>query len=75
MVYTTDDGPLLGLWTAIRLIGVIHEIEDPMARAEIVTQAQILMTAFCTELKPQPWDQISSAPFIIGLDEAEECDA
>jgi len=44
MVYTTDDGPLLGLWTAIRLIGVIREIEDPSVRAEILTKAQILLT-------------------------------
>ena len=75
MVYTTDDGPLLGLWTAIRLIGLIREIQDPMVRAEILTKSQMLMTAFCLELKPQPWDQISSAPFRTGLDEVEKCDA
>jgi hypothetical protein len=32
MVYTTDDAQLLGLWTAIRFLGEVREIEDPIAR-------------------------------------------
>jgi hypothetical protein len=40
MVYTTDDGQLLGLWTAIRLIGEVREIQDPMVQAEILTEAR-----------------------------------
>jgi hypothetical protein len=75
MVYTTDDGTLLGLWTAIRLIGIIREIQDPMVRAEILTKAQILLTAFCVELKPQSSDQISSAPFRTGPGEVDHYDA
>jgi hypothetical protein len=75
MVYTTEDGSLLGLWAAIRLIGVSREIEDPIVRAEILTKTQILLTAFCVELKPQPWDQISSAPLRTGFGEVEKRDA
>jgi hypothetical protein len=75
MIYTTDDGPVLGLWTAIRLIGVIREIKDPKVRAEILTRVQILLTAFCVDLKPQPWDQMSSGPFRTGLGDVEKYDA
>jgi len=62
MVYTTDDGQLLGLWTAIRLIGEVREIQDPMVQAKILTQAQILLTVFAVVLKPQPWGQASLVP-------------
>jgi hypothetical protein len=75
MVYMTDDGPLLGLWTAIRLIGVIREIQDPTLRDEILTKAQTLLTAFCVELKPQVCDQIGSTPTRTALGELEKCDA
>jgi hypothetical protein len=75
MIYTTDDGPVLGLWTAIRLIGVIREIKDPRVRAEILTKVQILLAAFCIDLKPQPWDQMSTTPFRTGLGDVEKCDA
>lgn len=75
MVYTTDDGPLLGLGTAIRLIGLIRQIQDPMVQAEILTKAQILLTAFVVELIPLPWDQISSATLSTGLGQREKFDA
>ena len=35
-------------------------IEDPTVQAEILTEAQILLTAFVVVLKPQPWDQPTS---------------
>jgi hypothetical protein len=75
MVYMTDDGRLLGLWTAIRLIGVIREIQDPTVRDEILTKAQTLLTAFCVELKPLRCDQIGSTPTSTALGEVEKCDA
>jgi hypothetical protein len=75
MVYVTDDGALLGLWTAIRLIGVIRESQDPSVRDEILTKAQTLLTAFCVELKPQRCDQIGSAPTRAALGEVAKCDA
>jgi hypothetical protein len=75
MLYTTDDGPLLGLWTAIRLIGLIRETQDPTVQAEILTKAQILLTAFCFELQPQAWDQTSPAPFSTGPGKREKFDA
>ena len=59
MVYTTDDGQLLGLWTAIRLIGEVREIKDPMVQAQILTQAQIFLTALAVVLKPQPFARIA----------------
>ena len=40
MVYTTDDAQLLGLWTAMRFLGEIREIKDPMAQAEIIPEIQ-----------------------------------
>jgi hypothetical protein len=75
MVYTTDDGQLLGLWTAIRLIGEVRGIEDPMVQAQILTQPQILLTAFAVVLKPQSWGQASSAPLSVGSGKREKFDA
>jgi hypothetical protein len=46
-----------------------------MVRAEILTKAQILLTAFVVELIPLPWDQISSATLSTGLGQREKFDA
>jgi hypothetical protein len=69
MVYTTDDGQLLGLWTAIRLLGEVREIQDPIVQDEVLTEAQILLTAFAVVLKPQP------ATFRTDLGQREKFDA
>jgi len=50
--FRTDDSQLLGLWTATRLVGVIREIEDQGDRAELLTKAQMLLTAFVLGLEP-----------------------
>ena len=52
MVYTVDSDQLLHLSTATRLLGEIREIPDPIIRSEVLTEAQILLTAFVLELKP-----------------------
>jgi hypothetical protein len=40
MVYTTDDAQLLGLRSAIRFLGEVREIEDPIAHDEILMRTQ-----------------------------------
>ena len=52
MVYTSDVDQLFGLWTVIRLLGAIREIPDEANRSEILTKAQLLLTAFVFGLKP-----------------------
>ena len=60
MVYTVDSDQLLNLSTATRLLGDIREIPDPIIRSEVLTKAQILLTAFVLELQPLPDDQTTS---------------
>ena len=64
MLYTTDDGQLLGLLTAIRFLGEFREKINPMDQTEVLIQAQILLTAFVVGLQPIISDQTS--PAIIG---------
>jgi hypothetical protein len=75
MVYTMNEAQLLGLWTATRLLGEIRRVEDPMAQAELLTKAQILLTAFIAGLDPRICDQTSSATLRAGLDEMVAFDA
>jgi hypothetical protein len=49
--FRTDEAQLLGLWAATRLLGEIRDLEDPMDRAELLTKAQILLTAFVLGLE------------------------
>ena len=75
MVYTTDEAQLLGLRTATRLLGEIRRVEDPMDQDELLTKAQILLTAFIAGLEPRMCDQTSSASPRAGLDEVVTFDA
>jgi hypothetical protein len=52
MVYTIDDGQLLGLWTVVRFLGVVREIPDGEDRSELLTRAQMLLTEFVLGLRP-----------------------
>lgn len=61
MVYTMDDGQLLRVWSVIRQFSEIREINDPVVQSEMLTAAQILLTAFVLELQPLPADQPGSA--------------
>jgi len=53
-MYTMDDRQLLKVWTAIRYLGAIREITDPTAQSEVLTEVQILLTAFVLDLKTLP---------------------
>jgi len=46
MIYTVDQSQLLRLWSVIRCFGDIRKIPDPEVQAEILTKAQILLTAW-----------------------------
>jgi hypothetical protein len=69
MVYTVDEGQLPRVWTAISCFERIREIQDPTIRSEILTNAQILLTAFALGLQPLPGDQVISAPPRTSLDQ------
>lgn len=75
LIYTLDDGQLLSLWTVIRLLGETREIFDPTDRCEILTEAQVLLTAFVLELKPSYPDQTRAATFETGLEQRTRFDA
>jgi hypothetical protein len=69
MVYTVDEGQLPRVCTAISCFERIREIQDPTIQSKILTNAQILLTAFALELRPLPEDQASSAPPRSSLDQ------
>jgi hypothetical protein len=69
MVYTIDERQLLRVWSAIRCFEVIREIQDPVAQSEILTKAQILLTAFVLDLKPSCGEHTGSATLGRGLDQ------
>ncbi|MGC2201409.1 MAG: hypothetical protein WA633_14875 [Stellaceae bacterium] len=75
MVYAIDDGILLRLWTVIRMFSVIRDITDPETRAEILTTAQIHLTAFALGLTPLPGDQASAVAARGSLGPTVEFDA
>ena len=75
MVYTTDDAQLLGLWTAIRFLGEVREIEDPIAHDELLIRTQLLLTAFVVGLEPRICDQTSSGSPRAGLGQVARFDA
>jgi hypothetical protein len=52
MIYTMDESQLLRVWTVISCFGRIRETEDPSIQSEILTNAQILLTAFVLDLEP-----------------------
>jgi hypothetical protein len=56
MVYTTDDVQLLGLWTAIRFLGEVCKIKDPIYHDELLMRTQLLLTAFAVGLEPRICD-------------------
>jgi hypothetical protein len=69
MVYTMEEGQLLRLWSVIRCFEVIREIQDPVAQSEILTKAQILLTAFVLDLKPSSEEHSGSSMLRPGLDQ------
>jgi hypothetical protein len=73
--FRTDDAQVLGLWTAARLLGVIREVEDHRAQGELLTKAQILLTAFIVGLEPRHSDQVNVDPPRAGLGQVARYDA
>ena len=57
MRYEVDEGQLLRVWTVMRYFAEMRRIEDPIIQSEILTNAQILLTAFVLDLKPLDGDQ------------------
>ena len=55
--------------------GKFAALKTPMAQAELLTKAQILLTAFIAGLDPRICDQTSSATLRAGLDEMVTFDA
>lgn len=52
MVYGIDCNRLLGLYTVAPLLGEVREISDAADRSELLTKAQIILTAFIIDLEP-----------------------
>jgi hypothetical protein len=75
MLYTLDQGQLLRISTVIRYLGIIREISDPTAQSEVLTDAQILLTAFVLDLEPAPRDQACPVTTRTRLNEMAELDA
>jgi hypothetical protein len=62
MVYSIDEYQLLRLWSIMRCFAEIRENTDRETQYEILTNAQIHLTAFLLDLKPSIGDQTSSTP-------------
>ena len=75
VTYTVDAGKLFGLWTVIRLLGEIREIPDAISRSEVLTEAQILLTAFVLGLQPLPRDEADPIMLRTSLNEMTGFDA
>jgi hypothetical protein len=73
--FRTDEAQLLGLWAATCLLGEIRDLEEPMDRAELLTKAQILLTAFMVGLEPLGPDRTISASPRAGLGRIAAFDA
>jgi hypothetical protein len=75
MSYTMDQCQLLRLWSVMHCFTQMREINDPVTQSEILTNAQVLLTAFVIDLKPLVGDQPSSAPPRTSLDQIATFDA
>ena len=75
MLYTMDQRQLLRLWSVMHCFTQIREINDPVTQSEILTNAQVLLTAFVIDLKPSVGDQPSSALPRTSLDQIATFDA
>ena len=73
--FRTDEAKLLGLLMVTRLLGQIRGLKDQTDQAELLTKAQILLTAFVLGLEPLGSDQTSSASPRAGLDQMMTFDA
>ena len=60
MVYRINEHQLLRLWSVISSFSRIREIDDPLAQSEILTNAQMLFTAFVFDLEAVDADQTAA---------------
>jgi hypothetical protein len=75
MLYTMNQCQLLRLWSVMHCFTQIREINDPVTQSEILTNAQVLLTAFVIDLKPLVGNQPSSALPRTSLDQIATLDA
>ncbi len=75
VIYTMDIDQLFGLWTVIRLLGEVREIPDAISRSEVLTETQILLTAFVLGLKPLPTAEADPITLRTSLNEMTGFDA
>jgi hypothetical protein len=73
--FRTDETQLLGLWMVTRLLWEIRGVEQRVDQAELLTKAQILLTAFVLGLEPLGSDQTGSASPSAALGQAVRYDA
>ena len=60
MVYGINEHQLLRVWSVISSFSRIREIDDPLAQSEILTNAQMLFTAFVFDLEAVDVDQTAA---------------
>jgi len=60
MVYRINELQLLRVWSVISSFSRIQEIDDPLAQSEILTNAQMLFTAFVFDLEAVDVDQTAA---------------
>ena len=75
MVYKIDERQLLNLWIVISCLSCIREIDDPLTRPALLTQAQIYLTAVVLDLQQAPEDEARSASPIADFAQVERFDA
>jgi hypothetical protein len=73
--FRIDHDQLLALWTAARLIGEMRRLENRGGQDELLTKAQILLTAFLLGLEPLGPDLVSSVPVGIARGQTATFDA
>ena len=61
MVYRINEHQLLRVWSVISSFSRIREIDDPLAQSEILTNAQMLFTAFVFDLEAVDVDQTAAS--------------
>jgi hypothetical protein len=69
MIYTIDERQLLRVWSVICCFAEMRKIQEPLDQSELLTKAQMLLTAFVLDLKQLPEEQAGSARFRDGIDQ------
>jgi hypothetical protein len=70
-----NEEQLFRVWTVIRFLGEIRETQDRIVQSEILTDAQILLTAFVLDLQPLPGHQTNCRELTINSTSAVKLDA